>query len=135
MKRKGSIGLNYHTFTRRPTAMVFTNDKRWPAEFRPYPMELKAPTIASMTAWPTSSAANFSRLSLEPGVKMIVTPKTFYATYDTMPPSNQVIMLTPTHSVLKDQYQVADQKVSGKRENGDENTSGPRPPKQPRPCH
>ncbi|KAL7692357.1 putative DET1-and DDB1-associated protein [Plasmopara halstedii] len=113
--------------------MAFTNDKRWLADFRAFPTAHRKPTIASMTAWPTSSAANFSRLSPEPGVKMIITPKVFYATYDTMPPPNQVIMLTSTHSVIKDHNQVANLKTSGKRENVDGDSS-PRPPKQHRPC-
>ncbi|ETI47123.1 hypothetical protein F441_08575 [Phytophthora nicotianae CJ01A1] len=114
--------------------MAFTNEKRWPAAFRLDRLEEKAPAMNSMAAWPTSSAANFSRLPQEPGVKMIVTPKAYYATHNTMPPPNQVILMTSTHSVMREQYQAADRKVSGKRGNGEQNSSSPRPPKQFRPC-
>ncbi|KAE9048719.1 hypothetical protein PR003_g372 [Phytophthora rubi] len=112
--------------------MALTDQKRWTAGFRPLngdAMEEKAPAMA---AWPTSRAANFSKLPQEPGVKMIVTPKAYYATHDTMPPPHQVIVMTPTHNVMKEQYQAADQKVSGKRGN-DQSTTSPRPPKQHRP--
>ncbi|KAL4087018.1 hypothetical protein PRIC1_014076 [Phytophthora ramorum] len=117
--------------------MVFTSEKRWPAGFTPlnvHSMEEKAPAVTSLAAWPTSSAANFSNLPQEPGLKMIVTPKVYYATYDTMPPPHQVIKMTPTHSVMKEQYRAADRKVSGKRGAGDQSTSSPRPPKQHRRC-
>ncbi|KAG3116642.1 hypothetical protein PI124_g2940 [Phytophthora idaei] len=114
--------------------MAFTNEKRWPVGFRPDPMEEKPPAMNCMAAWPTSSAANFSRLAQEPGVKMIVTPKAYHATHDTMPPPNQVIMVASTHSVMKEHYQAADRKVSGKRGNGEQNSSSPQPPKQLRPC-
>ncbi|KAG7385037.1 hypothetical protein PHYPSEUDO_001973 [Phytophthora pseudosyringae] len=91
--------------------MAFTSEKPWPARLRLDTMEDKAPAVTSMAAWPTSSAANFSRLQQEPGVKMIVTPRAYYATHDTMPPSTQVILMASTHSVMKQQYQAADRKV------------------------
>ncbi|KAF1784289.1 hypothetical protein GQ600_17019 [Phytophthora cactorum] len=53
--------------------MAFTNEKRWPAGFRPDPMEEKPPAMNFMAAWPTSSAANFSRLAQEPGSRWYTT--------------------------------------------------------------
>jgi hypothetical protein len=106
-----------HTLNQR-RIMALTNEKRWPRGMKPLQsdaMEEKAPAATPLAAWPTSSAANFSRLSQEPGVKMvpngssswplhwkvvvtssvallfgqILTPKAYYATYDTMPLSHQ----------------------------------------------
>ncbi|KAG1708838.1 hypothetical protein DVH05_022459 [Phytophthora capsici] len=114
--------------------MGFTNEKRYPAGFRPDAIEEKSPAMISMAAWPTSTAANFSRLAQEPGVKMIVTPKAYYATHDTMPPPHQVIVMTSTYNGMKEQYQATDRKVSGKRGNADQRLSSPRPPKHHRPC-
>ncbi|POM71229.1 DET1- and DDB1-associated protein 1-like [Phytophthora palmivora] len=95
-------------------------------------MEEKAPAMTVMAAWPTSSAANFTKLPQESGGKMIVTPKAYYATHDTMPPPNQVIMMTSTQSFMKELYQAADRKVAGKRGNGGH--TSPRPPKHHRIC-
>ncbi|OWZ04482.1 hypothetical protein PHMEG_00023609 [Phytophthora megakarya] len=38
----------------------------------PDAMEEKPPGMTFMAAWPTSSAANFSKLPQEPGVKMVL---------------------------------------------------------------
>ncbi|CAH0475086.1 unnamed protein product [Peronospora belbahrii] len=86
-----------------------------------------------MVPWPTSSAANLSQLPQEAGAKMILPPKAYYATHDTMPPLHQVIMTTSRQNVMKEVYQDADYKVSGKRGNGDQTLSSPRPPKHHRP--
>uniref|UniRef100_A0AAV1VP92 DET1- and DDB1-associated protein 1 domain-containing protein n=1 Tax=Peronospora matthiolae TaxID=2874970 RepID=A0AAV1VP92_9STRA len=88
----------------------------------------------SLTAWPTSSAANFSKLPQDRRVKMIRIPEVYYATHDTMPPSTQggVGTVLPTLSIASDHRQATDAKVSGKRD-GPGETVNPRPRKQYRP--
>ncbi|CAI5730196.1 unnamed protein product [Hyaloperonospora brassicae] len=87
---------------------------------------------ALTASWPTSSATNFSNLPQDRRGKMILTPKPYYATHDTMPPPTPVIPVLATLSIASDRPQAAGAHVAGKRDNGDE-ASNPRPRKQYRP--
>ncbi|UIZ27447.1 hypothetical protein KXD40_005514 [Peronospora effusa] len=77
--------------------MVFSSQKRWPARLKLLHCDTiedeRAPAMPSIAPWPTSSAANLSKLPQEAGVKMISTPQAYYATYDTMPPPYQGVCM------------------------------------------
>ncbi|KAI9905773.1 hypothetical protein PsorP6_014195 [Peronosclerospora sorghi] len=104
--------------------------------------EQGATVASSLAAWPRSAAANFTNLSHEAGVKMILPPKAYYATHDTMPPPNQVLTMKPSCTVVHERNPSSDPQVSrkkriganpiaGKKRNG-EQSSSPRPPKSHR---
>lgn len=84
--------------------------------------ELMAEPVRSLCMWPSTNALTLSRIQTHhSAVPLMRPPQAYHATYDTMPPQEQVLSMASTSLLLRMHYKSCEeQRTTGAKREPDE---------------